>query len=129
MKTNSKEKKSKKISTGKAFEYAVIKTVFEELLNVGWDRHQIKIVDDTPTFKQIKKKYQEAVRDEEEKSIISTGSNSYDVAARPGVSYIILLEPMLNKLNDAYITIGVILLIYNIFKEDFYEKRNNKRRR
>ena len=93
--------------TGKAFEYAMIIEMREELLNYGWSPETLKIKNDH-NFDSIANAYEVIVglddgEDEEKESIVvETLSNAYNYAAKVAAAYLRKVEPVLSSKKKLY---------------------------
>lgn len=93
-----------KVKNGKAFEYASLIELYNELLNNGWNQEQLEIERDK-NFQNIERAYQTVAmldEDEEEESemeaiYIESHSNEYNRAAYAAARYLCMVEPILQN--------------------------------
>ena len=98
-----------KVKNGKAFEYASLIELYNELLNYGWNQEQLEIERDK-NYQNIESAYQSIAMldedDEDENEVetiyIERHSNEYNRAAHVAARYLCMVEPILQNPNGLY---------------------------
>lgn len=98
-----------KVKNGKAFEYASLIELYNELLKRGWNQEQLEIERDG-NYQNIESAYQSiamADEDDEDESEVETicierHSNEYNRAAHVAARYLCMVEPILQNPDGLY---------------------------
>lgn len=98
-----------KVKNGKAFEYASLIELYNELLNYGWNQEQLEIERDK-NYQNIESAYQSIAMfdedDEDENEVetiyIERHSNEYNRAAHVAARYLCMVEPILQNPSGLY---------------------------
>lgn len=88
---------------GKAFEYASLIAIHNEMINVGWKKEQLSIKEDK-NYKNVERAYQVIEGEEEfeqeegaEYITVECHNNSYRKAARVAAKYMCMVEPIIQN--------------------------------
>lgn len=108
---------TRKDLTGKAFEYASLIALFNELSASGWRRNQIEILQDK-NYKNIERAYQILIGteygDEEDEDVASEVltmeplENTYERAAKVAAAYLRMTEPIFSRPDGLHVVLSAM---------------------